>query len=146
MSNCLFALGWYISPMTNILIAVLGLSISLSFIDKCISLGLSISLSFIDKCISLGLSISLSFIDKCISLGLSISLSFIDKCISLGLSISLSFIDKCISTPVDSTIYWQYTFETSIFRPYLIYFHRQIQGIKSFRNVKQATHLVCRKS
>ena len=32
-----------------------------------------------------------------------------------------------------------------IFHPYLIYFHRQIQGIKSFRNAKQAARLVCGK-
>ena len=37
MSNCLFALGPYISPMTNVLLTDLGLSIPLSFIDKCIS-------------------------------------------------------------------------------------------------------------
>ena len=37
MSNCLFALGSYISPMTNVLLTDLGLSIPLSFIDKCVS-------------------------------------------------------------------------------------------------------------
>ena len=37
MSNCLFALGPNISPMTNVLLTDLGLSIPLSFIDKCIS-------------------------------------------------------------------------------------------------------------
>ena len=35
----------------------------------------------------------------------------------LGLSIPLSFIDKCISTSAHSTIYWQYTFETSHLPP-----------------------------
>ena len=37
MSNCLFAFGPYISPMTNVLVTDLGLSIPLSFIDKCVS-------------------------------------------------------------------------------------------------------------
>ena len=37
MSNCLFALGPYISPITNVLLTDLGLSFPLSFIDKCIS-------------------------------------------------------------------------------------------------------------
>ena len=37
MSNCLTALGPYISPMTNVLLTDLGLSIPLSFIDKCLS-------------------------------------------------------------------------------------------------------------
>ena len=37
MSNCLFALGPYISPMTNVLLTDLGLSIRLSLIDRCIS-------------------------------------------------------------------------------------------------------------
>ena len=37
MSNSLFALGPYVSPMTNVLLTDLGLSIPLSFIDKCIS-------------------------------------------------------------------------------------------------------------
>ena len=37
MSNCLFALDPYISPMTNVLLTDLGLSIPLSFIDKCVS-------------------------------------------------------------------------------------------------------------
>ena len=37
MSNCLFALDPYISPMTNVLLTDLGLSIPLSFMDKCIS-------------------------------------------------------------------------------------------------------------
>ena len=37
MSNCLFALGPNISPMTNVLLTDLGLTIPLSFIDKCIS-------------------------------------------------------------------------------------------------------------
>ena len=40
MSNCLFALGPYISPMTNVLLTDLGLSIPLSFLDKCISTSL----------------------------------------------------------------------------------------------------------
>ena len=87
MSNCLFALGSYISPMTNVLLT------------------------------------------------------------DLGLGIPLSFIDKCVSTSVHSTIYWQCTFETSHLSPlfdllYLIYFHRQIQGIKSIGNVKQAASFV----
>ena len=38
MSNCLFVLGPCISPMTNVLFTDLGLSIPLSFIDKCISM------------------------------------------------------------------------------------------------------------
>ena len=38
MSNCLFALGPYISPMTNVLLTDLGLSTPLSFIDKCVSM------------------------------------------------------------------------------------------------------------
>ena len=38
----------------------------------------------------------------------------------LGLNIPLSFIDKCVSTSVDSTIYWQYTFETSHLPPLLL--------------------------
>ena len=43
MSNCLFALGPYISPMTNVLLTDLSLSIPLklffeSFIDKCFSM------------------------------------------------------------------------------------------------------------
>ena len=38
MSNCLFALGPYIGPMTNVLLTDLDLSIPLSFIDKCISM------------------------------------------------------------------------------------------------------------
>ena len=38
MSNCSFALGPYISPMTIVLLTDLGLSIPLSFIDKCISM------------------------------------------------------------------------------------------------------------
>ena len=37
MSDCSFALGPYISPMTNVLLTDLGLSIPLSFKDKCIS-------------------------------------------------------------------------------------------------------------
>ena len=37
MSNYLFALGPYISPMTNVLLTDLGFSIPLSFIDKCMS-------------------------------------------------------------------------------------------------------------
>ena len=37
MSNCLFALGPNICPVTNVLLTDLGLSIPLSFIDKCIS-------------------------------------------------------------------------------------------------------------
>ena len=37
MSNCLFAFGPYISPITNVLLTDLGLSIPLSFIDKCVS-------------------------------------------------------------------------------------------------------------
>ena len=37
ISNCLFALGPYTSPMTNVLLTDLGFSIPLSFIDKCIS-------------------------------------------------------------------------------------------------------------
>ena len=57
MSNCLFALGPNISPMTNVLLT------------------------------------------------------------DLGPCIPLSFSDKCISTSVDSTIYWQYTFETSHLPP-----------------------------
>ena len=88
ISNCLFALGPQINPMTNVLLTDLGLSIPPKF--------------------------------------------FLE-----------SFTDKCVSTSVDSTIYWQYTFET--FHCYLSYFHRQIQGIKSFGNVKQAACLVCGK-
>ena len=42
MSNCLFALGSYISPITNVLLTDLGLSIPLSFIDKCISFSKSV--------------------------------------------------------------------------------------------------------
>ena len=38
MSNCLFALDPYLSPMANALLTDLGLSIPLSFIDKCISM------------------------------------------------------------------------------------------------------------
>ena len=37
MSNFSFALGPYINPMTNVLLTDLGLSIPLSFIDKCMS-------------------------------------------------------------------------------------------------------------
>ena len=37
MSNCLFALGPYISHMTNVLLTDLGLSIPLNFIDKRVS-------------------------------------------------------------------------------------------------------------
>ena len=73
MSNCLFALGPYISPMTNVLLTDLGLSIPLSFIDKCVSTQLFIKSTLLKH---------------------------------------------------------------PIFHPYLIYFHRQIQGIKSSRNVK----------
>ena len=38
MSNCLFALGPNICPVTDVLLTDLGLSIPLSFIDKCISM------------------------------------------------------------------------------------------------------------
>ena len=37
MSNCLFALGPNICHVTNVLLTDLGLSIPLSFTDKCIS-------------------------------------------------------------------------------------------------------------
>ena len=46
---------------------------------------------------------------------------------------------------VNPTIYWQYILKRPIFHPYLIHFHCQIQGIKSFWNVKQAASLVCGK-
>ena len=37
MSNCLFALGPFFGPMTNVLLTDIGPSIPLSFVDKCIS-------------------------------------------------------------------------------------------------------------
>ena len=63
----------------------------------------------------------------------------------LGLSIPLSFMDKCISTSIDSLFIDSTLLKCPIFHPYLIYFHRQIQGIKSFRNVKQAARFSLRK-
>ena len=47
-----------------------------------------------------------------VALGPHISPMTIALLTDLGFSIPLSFIDKCVATSVDSTIYWQYTFET----------------------------------
>ena len=90
ISNCLFALGPQINPITNVFLTDLELSIPPKFFFE-------------------------------------------------------SFIDKCVSTSVHSTIYWQYTFETFHLHCYLSHFHRQIQGIKRFGNVKQVACLVCGK-
>ena len=64
-------------------------------------------------------------------------------CADLGLSIPWKFFfenfSDCISASVDSAIFIDSTLlKCSIFRSYLSYFHRQIQGMKSFGNAKQA--------
>ena len=52
---------------------------------------------------------------------------------------------KCISTSVDSTIYWQYTFEMFHLPPLFDLLRSSDPGHKSFKNMKQAALLVCGK-
>ena len=56
-----------------------------------------------------------------------------------------NFMDKCVSASEDSAIYCSTLFEMFHLPLLLSYFHRQIQGVKSFGNVKQAGCLVCGK-
>ena len=70
----------------------------------------------------------------------------------LGLSTPLmflfeNFIDKCVSASLDSATVFidSKLLKCSIFLFYLSYFRCQIQGMKSFGNMKQAACLVCGK-